>query len=383
MASVPPSSRIYTWLVLTVFALTISLLMFGSYAGGTAVRGVVDYEGGTARVHAPAAAEIRRLHVRVGQPVDAGAPIATLSLAQGPRGLAAQIGELDKQVVELERQLRLAEAGGATDRLGLQQQRSGLEQAIGSLQRQHAIARSQVALAEQTLARSNRLMRENAGSKRQEEEARANLLAQRATAEALNERVITTRAALVDTDAKLRRIAIDADRSISELLARHAALKSEADQLRRSDSLVITAPSRGIVADLPMRPGQRVRPDSSIATLIPDGSPLEVHLFAPSQAIGFARSGQPVRLRFDAFPYQKYGAARGRVIAVSPVAVDPSSIDPTLNVRESVFRIRVRIEPLRNLPALKPGMTVSADMLLERRPLWALLFGPLREVVRR
>jgi multidrug efflux pump subunit AcrA (membrane-fusion protein) len=77
---------------------------------GVAVRGMVEFAAGTARVYAPVAGELRAVHVRVGQTVEAGAPLATLSLAQGTRGLGVQMDELDRQVVEIERQVALTGA---------------------------------------------------------------------------------------------------------------------------------------------------------------------------------------------------------------------------------------------------------------------------------
>jgi membrane fusion protein len=41
---------------------------------------------------------------------------------------------------------------------------------------------------------------------------------------------------------------------------------------------------------------------------------------------------------FDAFPYQKYGAGKGRVTWVSDVPTDPASLDQNLGITEPVFR---------------------------------------------
>jgi membrane fusion protein len=239
-----------------------------------------------------------------------------------------------------------------------------------------------VALAERAAARNGRLARQGAGSRQQEEEARSDLLARRAAAEALDERLIATRGTLADTAKRLQRTGIDTQKARSQLLAQRAALAGQADALRRSDSLVVTAPVAGTVADLSAQPGQRVTDRASVATLVPLHAALQVHLFAPSRAVGFAHPGEEVRLRFDAFPYQKYGAVRGAVVAVSPVTVDPASIDPALDLHDPVFRVTVRLDPVRPLPVLRPGMTLSADLMMARRPLWALVFGPIREAAR-
>ncbi|MDB5670535.1 MAG: HlyD family secretion protein, partial [Alphaproteobacteria bacterium] len=60
---------------------------------------------------------------------------------------------------------------------------------------------------------------------------------------------------------------------------------------------------------------------------------------------------------------------------------------PSLGIQEPVFKIRVRIERAApRLPdadaLLRPGMTLSANLVLERRSLWEVLFNPFRTLVR-
>lgn len=382
-ASVPPSSRVYTAVALSA-ALALALLVgFGGYAGGSTVRGVLDYRTGTSRVYASSAGEVKSLAVRVGDRVREGAPLATLATAQGQGGLTVQIAELDRQVSEINRQLGLVGAGASSDRVRQEQLRASLAQTVASIERQRDIARGQITLAQSAVGRSGRLAREGAGTQRQDEEARSDLLARRAAAEALDERLISTRVALAQTVQQLARSTIDAQKTGSELIAQRAALTGQADALRRSDSLVITAPVAGVVADLSVAPGQHVKPQTSLATIIPAGGALEAWLYAPSRAVGFVQVGQPVRLRLEAFPYQKFGATSGTVVAVSPVAVDNAALDPALEINEPVFRIRVRLARDEALQRLRPGMTLSADLLTARRPLWALLLGPIYAAAKR
>jgi len=89
-----------------------------------------------------------------------------------------------------------------------------------------------------------------------------------------------------------------------------------------------------------------------------------------------------VRLQFDAFPYRRYGTGRGTVTAVSQVPVEPATLDPALEIREPVFRIRVAIEEMPprvpgGAQALRPGSTVTASLILQRRSLWEALFNPV------
>jgi membrane fusion protein len=180
---------------------------------------------------------------------------------------------------------------------------------------------------------------------------------------------------------------IEASRTRSVLLAQRAALAEQRAGLMRTDRLQLTAPIAGEVSDVAVEVGQRARPDQSLVTIVPQNSKLEVWLYAPSRAVGVTRVGQRVRLLFEAFPYQQYGAGRGTVTEVSRVPTEPANLDPGLGIEEPVFRIRVRIDELPpRVPVdrrtLRPGMTLAANLVLENRSLWQVLLGPIIGSVR-
>lgn len=381
MVSAPPSSRLYTGLVAACAAALLLVLVFGSYASTSSVRGVVASNHGVARVYPRSAGEVREIYVTPGQHVPAGAPLVRLSLAQGEKGLSAQIGEIDNQIAEIDRQLQLAGATAETQSSAVSQQRSATVATIASLERQQAIALAQVTLARAAVARNGRLAKEGAGTQSQVEDARSALLAKQAEAESLGERIIAARGTATDLSLKLSQGQFDAGKGRSQLAAQRAALANQRAELQRSDNLVLTAPVEGEVGDVTAEIGRHVTAEQSVVTVVPQGSAMEIWLYAPSRAIGFTKPGQRVRLRFDAFPYQKYGAGNGVVREISRVAVDPATIDAALNITEPVFRVRVELTSVgpATQATIRPGMSVSGDMMLAQRPLWALLFGPLKE----
>jgi len=171
-------------------------------------------------------------------------------------------------------------------------------------------------------------------------------------------------------------------RSILE--GQRAALDQE--QLERNSAYraTVTAPRSGTIASLLAEPGQAVAPGVPLVSIVPDDSRLEAHLFAPSRAMGFVRAGQDVLLRYPAFPFQKFGAQRARVLAVSRSALPASElgIAPADGAREPLYRIRVALQSQMisaygRPEALQAGMQVEADVLLDRRRLVEWIFEPL------
>jgi membrane fusion protein len=385
VAATPPRSRLYVALVLAFAAIIALVLAFGQYASRAQVKGVVAFDSGIARVYPSAPAEIRSFHVINGMQVAAGAPLVTLSLAQGKGGLSNQLGLLAAQDGELGRQQQLAAGLGRTAVAALEQQKASLTASIVSLERQRQLAVAQAKLAESARRRATRLAAEGAGTQRQVEDSRSALLARNAEVEQIGARLIDQRQSLQAAAAQIAQRKLEAERTDAELGAQRAALGEQRSALGREAEIVLTAPIAGQVGDISAEIGQRARPDASLVTIVPSGSRMEIWLYAPTRAVGFVRPGQEVRLFFDAFPYQKYGAGIGRITAVARVPIEPASLDAALGIQEPVFRIRVAIErAVPRLPEarLRPGMTVSANLVLERRSLWELLFNPFRSLVR-
>ena len=387
IAAVPPSSRVYTRLVALAAAALVALLGLGSYTTTADVRGIVAYDSGVARVYPREAAEVAAILVHEGQHVEKGTPLVTLTIAQGADGLAPQLAQIGNQDSELTRQLGLASAQSASEVASLDQQAAGYAASIASLERQRTIASDQIKLAESAARRAERLASEGAGTQRQVEDSHSALLARRTEYEALSEQIISQRTALQTANATRGQKRVEEQKAQSTLEGERAALAQQQEQLARTDRLTLTAPVSGTVGDIALEIGQQASPGKSIVTVIPEGSQLELWLYAPTKAVGRARPGQRVRLQFDAFPYQKYGAGVGIVTAVAQVSTEPETLDPGLQITEPVFRIRTRIERLSAgsqiaRSALRPGMTLTAKLETERRSLWQVLLGPVFESVR-
>jgi membrane fusion protein len=391
VAATPPGSRLYTIVIATVVALLVILLSVGQYATRVTVRGIIANGGGIARVHPPGPSEVVQVHVAEGAHVERGAALVTVSLTQGRdaqgEGIASRLAEIDRQERELERQQGLASSLGSADTVALDRQKAGLVDSIASLQRQKNFVAGQIALAQRDTERTIRLAKEGAGTQRQVEESRHALLNLRLDLEKLDERLNTQRESLRQLDAQIAARRIGSEQSQSQVAGQRAALAEQRAQLLRQDRLTLTSPVAGAVADIGARVGQHAEPDSSLVSVVPASRRVEVELYAPSRAIGFVKPGSEVRLLFDAFPYQKYGAGKGHVTWVSDVPTDPASLAKDLGITEPVFRVRVALDAAPQHgeaagQAMRPGMTLSANLLLERRRLWEVFLDPVLRALR-
>jgi membrane fusion protein len=174
-----------------------------------------------------------------------------------------------------------------------------------------------------------------------------------------------------------------------------ASLRQEGMENNARREVVITAPAAGIVTALTAQRGQGVQPGQTLAALIPraaDGqpSPLAAHLYAPSRTVGFVQAGQPVWLRYAAYPYQKFGMAKGAIESVSRTPLSAQDLpagqgQALMNAAQSnepMYRVTVAlerqtIETYGQTQRLKAGMALEADVVQERRRIWEWLLEPV------
>ena len=95
------------------------------------------------------------------------------------------------------------------------------------------------------------------------------------------------------------------------------------------------------------------------------------------------KPGQDVKLKYDAFPYQKFGVANGSVVSVSATALRPVEVGINSESGELLYRISVSlkkqtISAFSNEVPLQVGMELSADIVLENRSLLEWLIEPFQ-----
>lgn len=183
-------------------------------------------------------------------------------------------------------------------------------------------------------------------------------------------------------------VAIEAEQGVSQIRESLQALNAEQARLEGEQSYVINAPIDGRVTVLAAGVGRAVNESRPVMVIVPEGAELVAELYAPTRAVGFVEAGKETRLLYDAFPYQRFGSFGGKVVNISRTAVDPRETDIPFPFEEPVYRIKVsldqqRIDPFGGLSPLQAGMTLQANIVLERQTFLAWLLQPLNAVLNR
>lgn len=143
----------------------------------------------------------------------------------------------------------------------------------------------------------------------------------------------------------------------------------------------ITAPVAGLITTIDVRSvGTVLQPGQTLATISPAGARLVVEAQLPNKDIAFIEKGLPAKLKFDAFPFQDYGAVEGTVIEVSPDAqLDKDSqsfYKVTIAPRKTEIAAKDKVVPLR------PGLALTAEIVTERKSILSLILEPFRRLKR-
>jgi membrane fusion protein len=183
-------------------------------------------------------------------------------------------------------------------------------------------------------------------------------------------------------EAARRRLPLDAELTRGQLQAQLASVQQRRAQIEAGRGYEIRAQTNGRVTALQVAVGQVLDNARPLMTITPEDPRLIAELYLPSRAVGFVNSGQAVRLLYDAFPYQRFGASAGEVTAVSATVLTPQEVHAAIRLEEPVYRVvanlsRQSVDAYGRSMALQAGMALTADIILEERSLLEWLLEPL------
>lgn len=393
----------FVWVASVAILLAASLVAFAAWGEVTRkarVPGLLVPKLGTLQVSTTAAGTVTARKVAEGDVVEAGQVLFEVNTdrngADGPTAALVAASLMQRRgTLDAERALR--ETGSRQRAQALAERIRALDTERQRAEQEAVLVERRVVLATKSAERYQQLVREGFVSELQAQQRQEELidLQQRAQASqrgvaALTREQQALRVELQANATQLQTELQQVDRGLAALGQEH----TENDARR---SLVVTASQRGTVTAMHVPQGAAVQAGQVLATLVPEGDrvansdhELEAQLYAPSRTAGFIQPGQAVWLRYAAFPYQKFGMARGHVTRVSRTPVNAQELPPgqaqtlmaAAQSNEPLYRITVTLgrsqfEAFSQAQPLKPGMTLEADVVQDRRSIWEFVLEPI------
>lgn len=388
-ASIP--LRVMGVAALVVAILICLFLTFGEYTRRVRVQGIVLPTEGLTRLTSPAVGWIRDMRVKEGSTVRQGEVLYTLSLDSTTSRGGTQLAIIDllkKREAEMKADLDRRTDIDAGKKNSLLEQEKNLSDELAQARVQVGVAKANRDTFKEWVDQQQANLKRGIGTREQLESRQQNFMGQESQLEALKREQIQIAAKLSDVREQLATFDLQAASDRGELRQQIIDIERQISEGEAKREITVTAPRAGRVTGVISQVGQTVVAGTPLLTILPDATPIEAQLLAPSSAIGFVRAGDRVLLRYEAFPYQRFGQFPGTVTLISRATLRPEEVEQLLTsglddrqVR-SVYRITVRpdqdyVRAYGKKEPLQVGMQLEAHILAETRPLYQWVLDPL------
>lgn len=380
------------WL-LTAFSvlaasLIVGFLVLGEYTRRSRVVGQLVPDLGLSTVTSSATGVVANVLPAEGDAVHAGAALVRIqiprAMADGQESMEAMREQLDARSASVASlgQSQIAQIDAQI--AGTNRQLAAARQELRQIEQAVIVQRQQVGLARAAMERYRAIAGDQYVSQTQVDQQQQAMLEQISTRQALERQATSIRRSIVQMEQALQEFPAQRAAQLAVTERDRALIDQEQIQQQTSGEILVKAPLGGLVASRLVEPGQAVQAGQPLLSLLPEGSTLEAQLLVPSRAVGFIEPGNTVLLRYQAFPYQKFGHQVGHVVRVSrsPVNPDGSAVVGSAQAAEPYYRVLVALDAQTvtaygKREALRPGMLLDADILSERRKLYEWLLEPL------
>lgn len=382
----------YRWVVITLVCLLVVILIafciFGSYTKRESAQGVLVPENGMMTITSMSAGTVIALPAQEGDNLQKGNQIATISseistrYGQTRETIATQL-ELQKQ--GLNNQLTNLEQLNNETLKSLQEKVSLLGQQSVELDTIYRQRNQQIELSKTQLNKMIAMRKEGYASNTQVEKQQNDLIDASVRLQDVARQRIDIRQQLAQARQQLREQPITYYQQKNDLQQKLSDITQSMMENESRRSIELRAPAKGTVSAVLVKPGQVVTAGQTLAMMLPDNARLQARIMLSSRAIGFIRPGQRVVLRYQSFPWQKFGQQYGTVLEVSKSALSPqevSTITGDNQVKESMYQVKVTLDK-QTVPAygkqasLRPGSGLEADFIIDKRRIYEWVLEPL------
>jgi membrane fusion protein len=389
----PVSFTFLTAFATLLASIVIIFFIWGSYTKRSTIAGQLLPSSGQIKVYAPQQGRVLESFIHEGQYVKAGTHLLTLSSEHYgensdpiQESISSNLKERKRSLID---ELTKTKTLQADQRKSLTSHLSSLKTELDILAGQISSQQQLVALASNATSRYSGLMEKGYIAMDQLQQRQAELLNHRQklnTLErdrsALRQQITERRNDLSGLSARHENQLAIIHRTLSEI--DREIIESEARRI-----LVIKAPQEGVVTAIFAEPGQTTGTARPLLSIVPNNALLQAELYSPSKSIGFIRVGDEVRIRYQAYPYQKFGQHDGIVKSISKASVSAVELANTVGEipgvgldGERYYRIRVGLDKQHVLAygeqrPLQTGMLLEADIMQETRHLYEWVLEPL------
>jgi hemolysin D len=370
-------------------------------------RGRLEPQGKVLKLDAPVSGTVTAINIKEGQTVTKGQVLLKLDseLARAELQQAqAKLEGLYNRINQLELLKNQSIASSRTQQLQNQAQDSEqlaqlnqIQQRLNSSKRVHILEKGRFKVAENDVKRHKLLWKQGAISKSKLEEVEGAMLERKRLSEQARsdiEQATTEIAKQKSTNQRNQRTGelavLETQKQLKELQSQNVDMQSEIAQTKKQiyylrlqmQQRTLLAPTDGTIFQLSVdHAGAVLQPGQTVAQVAPKGVPIIFRAEIPSQESGFLRIGMPVKLKFDAYPFQEYGVLEGNLSWISP----NSKVVETPQGKQENYELEITlkqtyIQNQNKRVNLTPGQTATAEVIVRQRRIIDFLLDPFKKL---
>jgi len=386
------SHKILTIIFSIISIIIIVFFIFFETSRKSEAPGILLPIDGLIRVQSSQAGVVRKVLVKEGQKVKAGEVLFVLSSERNTE--EHQSAESTVSAILKDRRdsfrMELIQVGEQSSQRvsAAQKKAANLKEEKERLQSQIFLQKSRVTLATQGFHRFQDLHFKNYISTAQLEDKESELIDQNLRLAELERLKSVTERDYASAEADYRDLRYQSQRDEAALKRNELAMQQDLVESEARREAKVTAATAGTITAIMVGVGKPVTAGSTLTSILPVGSELEAEIYAPSRAVGFLKPGMKVLLRYQAYPYQKFGQYEATVHEVAGTSMSaqemtlPGAAMSANQTAEPLYRIRLKLKQQTVIVygkpnSLKTGMLLDASIILEHRRLYEWVLEPL------
>lgn len=372
--------------LIIIVALILVFLNVSQYARKETVRGYLLPESGMIKAYPARGGIVSELQVKEDDIVQEGQPIAVISIQSGlvsgqelSERLLESLGTHWLNLVqERDHQARLHN----NEMARLSRQRLALQDSLATYQRQSKLMEQRLSLLVEESQQYESLLTQGFLSDLDYQAHIQKRLITEQEFEESNSRIAVIAVELAQVEADISSRPIELELTLADIENRLSNIQRQQDETQNNFRFVVNSPEAGTVATVSAVEGEYITQGRPLVSIIPKDSELVAELLLPTRSAGFIKEGDEAGLRFDAFPYQRFGFISSTVARIDKAIILDGETSLPLRLKEPVYRVRTRLETQEmqaygDTFALKSGMLLEADIILDRRSLFDWLLDPI------
>ena len=380
------------FIIIFIFA-----VIFGTYTRRINVPGEITTQPRAINLFSTQQGFIINSHVKVGDKVKKGDPIYELDVSQ-----TTQLGNVTQKTIEsINNQIKNISEIIETLKENKQITLNALKQQIDEYNKFHQDSLLLVKNAEKGMSEMYESMQNYADYQKkglinneQFNNQRYLYYQQQNSYQFLQNQIIQENLSIIQLNSELVTKIADFDNKISEYQFQLNALQRQLTEVNAKGTLIISAPSDGRIESLSVTDGQMVKTDDSLAQLIPANTDsYYLVLWAPNESVPYISVNDKINIRYEAYPYQKFGQFSGKIMSISKVPASSQEMSTYSssplsqnNVNyQAYYKVMVSLDKqqmakFNNKIKLTNGMKADITLFLEKRPIYQWMLSPFYDI---